>query len=199
MTTLIPKNIKGKENDLFESTHAETIEQAILIFQRAFRRMNDPFSWHEITGLPVRFLPSTDALNPRVNPIKVGNYFRIETPAPGSSKGEGFDWVKVDAVEDKRDSRSDVESFGMILRACSNPTNNSDDTAHFFSSMATSSFLIQRNHLIITASYHGRNEVPNTETDRLLDTVRNTFVALGAAAGMSEIVWSRLLKAFLEE
>ena len=199
MTTLIPKNIKGKENDLFESTHAQTMEQANLIFQRACRHMSDPFTWHEITGLPVRFLPSTDTVDPRINPIKVGNYFRIETPAPGTSKGDGFDWVKVEAVEDKRNSRADVESFGMTLRACSNPTNNSADTAHFFSSMATSSFLIQRNHLIITASYHGRNEVPNTETTRLVDTIRKTFVALGAAAGMSEIVWSRLLKAFLEQ
>jgi hypothetical protein len=197
MTSLIPKNIEGKENDLFESVQAQSIEQATSIFRKAFTRISNPYIWHEITGLPMKFLASSDIVDRHANPIVEGNYFRIETPAPGTSIGAGYDWVKVDAVEDKKDSRSEMESFGMTLRACDNPNSDSNATAHFFNRLATSTFLIQRNNAIVTASYHGRNELPNTEIGRILDNVRNAFVALGAEAGMSEAVWSQLLKAFL--
>jgi len=103
----------------------------------------------------------------------------------------------VEAVEDKRNPLAGLESFGMTFRACSNPFNGSMATAHFFKSLATSSFLLRRNGKLVTVSYHGRNEVPNIQTGNILDNIRNAFVALGAEAGMSEAVWSRLLKAFL--
>jgi len=197
MTTLIPQNIKGKKNDLYESVHVPTTEQAITIFQQAYKRISNPFMWHDLTGLPAKFLPASENETSFKNPLWEGNYFKIEIPGPGSSKGSGYDWVMVETVEDKRNSQGSLESFGITLRACSNPYNGSLATAHFFKSLATSSFFLQRDGKLVTASYHGRNEVPNIQTGNLLDNIRNAFVALGAEAGMSELVWSQLLKAFL--
>ena len=51
----------------------------------------------------------------------------------------------------------------------------------------------------VFSSYHGRNEVPNTDTEKLKDNIRNTIVGAGAMAGISELQWSRLTKSFLEK
>jgi hypothetical protein len=140
MATLIPENVKGKKNDLFESLHVQTEEQAQNIFQQAINRMSNPFRWHELTDLPAKFLPATDAEIDLAHPLQEGNFFRIEIPGPGTNNGSGYDWVRVEAVEDKRNPQADLESFGMTFRACSNPFNGSMVTAHFFKSLATSSF-----------------------------------------------------------
>ena len=60
MATLIPENVKGKKNDLFESVHVPTEEEAAFIFQQASNRMSNPFNWHELTDLPAKFLPAKD-------------------------------------------------------------------------------------------------------------------------------------------
>ena len=44
------------------------------------------------------------------------------------------------------------------------------------------------------ATYSGRNEVPNTEADNLLDKARNAVVAIGAMIGLSELQWEKLVK-----
>jgi hypothetical protein len=54
-------------------------------------------------------------------------------------------------------------------------------TAHFFTSDATSTYIIQRDGLTVRALYHGRNEVPNTAAPKVTDKVRNALVAAGAA------------------
>ncbi|MCC5931921.1 MAG: hypothetical protein JJU28_21940 [Cyclobacteriaceae bacterium] len=41
--------------------------------------------------------------------------------------------------------------------------------------------------------------VPNTETDNLLDTARNSVVAVAAFSGMAWPQWKRLMEGFLEE
>jgi hypothetical protein len=70
---------------------------------------------------------------------------------------------------------------------------------HFFEDLATSTFVIERIGNPVTARYYGRNELPNTETSEKKDIIRNAIVATGAAAGLSELQWSALLKAFLKE
>jgi len=197
MTTLIPHNIKGIKNDLFETVYMPTTEQAKAIFTQACHYMSNPFEWHELTDLPAKFLPASDNELEYFYPVTEGNYFRIEICGSGNFKGSGYDWIKVETVEDKRKPEDARESFGMTLRACSNPFRGSLAKARFFKSLATSSFLVQRNGKLITASYHGRNEVSNSQAVNILDNMRNAFVAIGAEAGMSDAVWSRLLKAFL--
>ena len=85
----------------------------------------------------------------------------------------------------------------MKLRASGKPGEEGESAAHFFKEDATSSFVIHRKGNKVTASYHGRNEVPNTDTDKTIDNIRNSMVAMGALAGLSELQWSRIIKGFL--
>jgi hypothetical protein len=63
--------------------------------------------------------------------------------------------------------------------------------------MATSSYIIERNGDIVTARYHGRNEISNIATASTLDNIRNATIAVGASIGLSEVQWSALLKGLL--
>jgi hypothetical protein len=87
----------------------------------------------------------------------------------------------------------------MRLRPCPAPGKENNDTAHFFHDGATSSFIITRKDNVVTASYHGRNELPNVNTESAADNVRNGVVASGALLALSELQWAALLKGLLKE
>ena len=103
----------------------------------------------------------------------------------------------MEKIEENNFSETD-RSIGLKLRASSNPNNDKTDTAHFFKKEATSTFIIKQEDNVVTASYYGRNEVPNVENVSMLDKVRNTAVATGAAIGLSELQWNALIKGFLQ-
>lgn len=198
VNTLIPENIKGKPVDLNASVSLATREEALDCFKRAYKRLLNPPIWHELSGaLSGEFVLVNDKGQEQERLAQVGDYFRIDIPGPGGYLGRGFDWVLVEAIEDKANPDAEEESVGMKVRACENPTGNEKDTAHFFESDATSTFIIRRKETTVTASYYGRNEIPNTNTDKQTDNVRNTLIALGAMAGLSELQWSALIKGFL--
>ena len=197
---MIPDQVKGKENNIETSKVFDTQYESVAAYQRAYERMHDPLHWHVLTRVVVaRFLmPENRSLN-KTPLISTGNFFRIEIPGPGPANGDGYDWVKVDNVIEDNDPGNCSSFFGMTFRACSNPERNTKATAHFFQSLATSTFIIQRHYLSVSASYHGRNEIPNTHTNSTMGNIRNAFVSLGAAAGLSDTVWSILVKSLLEE
>jgi hypothetical protein len=90
------------------------------------------------------------------------------------------------------------ESVTLRVRPSPDPENQDTNTAHFFKDYATSSFRVQRKGNQVTASVHGRNEVPNTETEKALDKIRNAFVGATAVAGMSTPQWKGLVKGLLD-
>ena len=106
--------------------------------------------------------------------------------------------MKVEAIEEHNNPASEYEWMGMRLRPTSNPQNDNEETAHFFQSTATSTFVIVREGNTVTASYHGRNEKANTHTSSAVDNMRNAVVTSGAIAGFSEVQWATLIKEFLQ-
>ncbi len=118
------------------------------------------------------------------NPVE-GDYIRIGLPAPGPAEGDGYDWVKIEKIESVSDVDRDVESLAMKLRPSDSPYDEKTTVAHFYSDEATNSLIIKRIGKNVTASFHGRNEIPNVnQTDGLLDKARNLIVAVSAMAGM---------------
>jgi hypothetical protein len=86
----------------------------------------------------------------------------------------------------------------MRVGSCKQPGKETNNVAHFFTRDATSTFIIYRNQNTITSFYHGRNEVLNTGTEKVLDNIRNVIMGCVALAGVSEIQWNTLIKSFLE-
>ena len=196
----IPAQIEGKETN--NSAHREfpNVEDAKTHFDLVAARLLNVNEWKNISG------PQSagfDVYNSDGQPVErlvqVGDYIRINIPGPGLTTGDGFDWVTVidiqksaSAEEGGDELADDVQQVGMTVRPADNPLNDSPETAHFFESSATSTFLVMRTGSKIEASVHGRNEQPNKDVSPKLDKVRNQLVAATASAMFSGIQWQSL-------
>jgi hypothetical protein len=197
---LIPVNEKGKPSDLEFYVALSTIDEARHWYMRAVKRMENPGIWHELAGRASASFILTDTKGAGLFRFAgIGDYIRINVPGPGPVEGGGYDWVRIEKMEEYIDSSGQREWTGMKVRPCNNPGTETGGTAHFFRGDATSTFIIERNGKKVTAYYHGRNEVPNTATPRLIDNVRNAVVAAGAIVSLSEAQWSALSRGFLAE
>ena len=198
--SLVPKNIKGKPTDLEYSVTLNTREEAVETFKRAYKRLLNSRIWHKLAGFgSAEFVLKDEEGDDTHRLAGVGDYFQIDIPGPGPGAGDGYDWVQVEEIEDHTNPGAEEESFGMRVRSCKNPKKPENTTAHFFTSDATSTFIIERKGNTVSVSYHGRNEVLNTDSGKLKDRIRNAVVGAGAMAGISEWQWSRLIKSFLEK
>lgn len=197
---LIPENVKGKATDLEYAVTAVSEEEAADCFTRACKRMLNPPVWHKLCGsLSAEFVLTGEHGDPVDRLAQQHDHIRIDIPGPGNSTGGGYDWVCIESVEQRTNHAAAEEYVGMKVHACPNPKGRGNDTAHFFGKDATSTFIITRNGKTVTATYHGRNELPNTSTGSVADNIRNSVVAMGAFAGLSELQWSALIRSFLQE
>ena len=194
--TIVPENKTGKAVDIEHSITVDATE-ANKIYEIARERLLNPGCWQQLSGSASATFEIISHNSLSSKEIKENDHIKINIPGPGAAEGDGFDWVIVETIEENEVQDAD-RSVALKLRASSNPNNNETSTAHFFNEDATSTFIIKLKGNMITASYYGRNEVPNVKNVSLIDKVRNALVAIGAAIGFSEIQWNSLVKGFLQ-
>ena len=194
----IPPQREGVQADIIEMEIASDPQEAKLLFLKARERLFDIEHWGDISeGLSASFL-LTDASGIRKEDFpEPGDHIRINIPGPGSEAGKGYDWVRVELVEDKRSAATDEEWSVMKVRPSEDPTNR-EGVAHFLENQATSSFVIRRKDNTVSAEVHGRNEKPNTSAKKITDKIRNALVGTAAAAGVGKIQWQKLAKGLLK-
>lgn len=195
----VPENIEGKPVDIEYKVTEKDLLAAQTTYNRVCKRLLNPPVWKQLAGsLSAEFALFSPDNQPAERLIEKGDYLRIDIPGPGSKAGEGYDWVRVEALQDGVAANAD-ESFGIKLRSSKNPANPGDGTAHFFTENASSTFIVKRQGLTVAMCYYGRNELPNTNNDSMVDKVRNSLVAAGALAGMSNLQWNALAKGLLSD
>jgi hypothetical protein len=192
---IIPSQKDGGKKDIEHSVTAVDNDDARKLFVIARNRLLDVNNWDKVSGALSAKFRLTDNKGFEVDrTAEKDDYFKIALPAPGPAEGKGFDWVKIEAIEEKSDTSGPYESIGIRVRPASDPTQNGENVAHFFDSDATSTFLVERHDKKVTASVFGRNEKPNTkETDKVVDKIRNAVVGAGAIAGLSNVQWKNLI------
>jgi hypothetical protein len=197
-STFIPINTTGKPVNIQYAVTERTIEEALDTFNRACKRLLNPSVWKVLAGAASATFKLVGRDGEELHRLLSENdYIAIDIPGLGSIDGDGFDWVKVESIEENIDAQS-LQSFGIRLRLCISPKEN-NGTAHFFSDDATSTFIIKRSANTITASYHGRNERSNFKSFCLADKIRNALVTTGAIAGLSELQRSTLIGGLLHK
>ncbi|AZA89405.1 Uncharacterised protein [Chryseobacterium nakagawai] len=141
------------------------------------------FKLYDLTGTPIEREPQK------------GDFVRINIPGPGETEAKGFDWVEIIDICYFEDTYS--ESIIMTCRPSQNPTQKKSHIAHFYSSKATSTFMIQRNATYLKAAVYGRNESPNFNAN-LIDISRNLMIAIGGMMGVAKIQWKQLTDGLLD-
>jgi hypothetical protein len=194
---LIPEQKHGSESNTASSVEMGSIQHAKKAFNKLKENLLDVNHWHDFAGSLTANFRLTDAEGNKVErPVQKGDHFRIEIPGPGNEIGEGYDWVQVEEISESADG--DHESLTIRVRPAANPHNDKTDTAHFFADDATSNFIVKREGNKLSASVHGRNEKPNTETESLLNKARNVAVATGAVTGVAKLQWKSLVDGLLK-
>jgi hypothetical protein len=193
----VPEQEEGQQVDIVESKTADTTAAAKELYAACKKRLFDINRWADISGTGSATFTIMDKTgNPKQGLPGTGDHFRIDIPGPGSSAGDGYDWVQVELVEDHADEQDDHEWTVMKVRPASNPNSPKEEVAHFLDEKATSSFIVRRNGYTVSTEVHGRNEKPNT-TGNIPDKIRNTLVGSAAALGISAIQWKKLASGLL--
>lgn len=199
-TNDIPAQHTGDRSDIVEHIDTSTPRQAHSTFVEAARRLLNINDWKDLSGPLSAGFVLTDHQGAKLDRApRPGDFIRINIPGPGTATGEGYDWVRIESIDDKTDPAGHEESLAMRVRPVANPTNNEPDVAHFFDDTATSTFMIERKDLRVTASVHGRNEQPNKDVGRPVDKMRNTVVANVATSGVAARQWTMLTKGILKD
>jgi len=194
---IVPPQYKGKEIRSEASQNANFEEEAKALFAIAKKRLLDVNNWNNIAGAVTARFQVIDENGREVSgPVKQNDHVRISIPAPGSKEGDGYDWVHVEEL--KEINESSFQSVGFRVRPAGNPFSNKNETAHFYSEDATSSFIVTRNGTKITSLIIDRNLQPNTDSSSLVDKVRDVMVGVSAIAGFSKIQWQGLADGLLD-
>lgn len=192
----VPSQQTGTEMNAVEKIELASEAEAVYFFNTVKERLLDVNRWAEIAGGGMSDFFLTDETGNLVQrKASGGDHIRIDIPGPGSKTGGGYDWVTIEGI--KLEMLDDAEVLSMTARPSVNPLTGSEDTAHFLTDKATSTFQVKRIGRTIYAEEHGRNEVPNTDTGIPLDNIRNTFVGWGAKVGFSYSQWKALVKGLL--
>jgi hypothetical protein len=195
---LVPKQQEGAATDTEESVTLNTAEEARRMFEQVKKRLLHVNDWEKLTGPGTADFQLTDMAGNAVQRAATeGDHFMIDIPGPGPVTGEGYDWVRIESIEEVNNAADDMECITIRVRPATNPKGGGEDVAHFFKENATSNFMVIRKGNTIVAGVYGRNELPNTGAEKAVDKARNTMVALSAMAGASKLQWKSLVKGLI--
>lgn len=189
--SIIPFQHEGASTDTASHRHFNKATEANDFFSILKERLLDVNNWQQLSGSTFAAFQLCDLHgHPVSRPAAEGDHFRIDIPGPGNPSGDGYDWVQVEKIQNL--STGDQSILAMTVRPCTNPVSKDDDVAHFFTEAASSTFIVRKKELTVSAEVHGRNEKPNIKHVDVSDTIRNTAIALGGILGLSKIQWHAL-------
>jgi hypothetical protein len=195
---MIPHQHTGAHSDTSVEVTEHQLQDAARLFERARASLLNVNRWQEIAGGGASFQLVNEAGVEKASPVQPRDYIRISLPAvQGSSEGEGYEWVRVESVDEGL--KGDLAYISINVRPAVPPIPQKKHVAHFFSDDATSTFCVEKRGHKVRAAVFGRNELPNTETPRLLDRIRNFTVALGAMMGLNKPQWKSFVQGLIKK
>jgi hypothetical protein len=197
-TGIVPGQYTGKEIETLSSIDLKNENEAHAFYEVAKARLLNVNNWHSIAGIVSGHFQLADAHGEKLDRnVETGDYIRIDIPGPGSSEGDGYDWVYVEDL--KEITEGNVQSIGFRVRPSQNPLGEKNEIAHFYTDDASSNFIITREGNTVTAIIIDRNLKPNDESESIGDRIRHVAVGMGAIGLFSKIQWKNLADALVKE
>ncbi|HEX6848022.1 MAG TPA: hypothetical protein VF144_13650 [Chitinophagaceae bacterium] len=188
---IVPPQYSGKEIRSEATIQLNSPSEAKTFFETAKQRLLDVNNWNKIAGaITAQFSVIDEKGNEVTRIVKQNDHLRVNIPGPGSKEGKGYDWVQVEEL--KEINESFFQSVGFRVRPCSNPFSDKNETAHFYSQDATSSFIVSRDNTQVSSVIIDRNLKLNTDSASLVDKVRDVMIGVTAIGGLSKIQWQGL-------
>jgi hypothetical protein len=189
---MLPAQRKGKAIDVKKSLAFKNLKDAIAFYEKAqdnLQRVND---WGTLAGDLSADFQLTDANGNAVDrPLEKGDYFKIDVPGPGTKTGQGFDWVKIEAITIQSTPSRNVYSFRV--RPSENPFNRRAGIAHFYGKDSTSTFSVRRNKNIVSVAIQDRNTQPNADVKIAIERIRDRVVGRLGVLAFSKFQWTKLV------
>ena len=194
---IIPGQFKGQALEVEASKVPGNETAARSLYELAKKKLFSVNDWHQVVaGLTARFQIVDQDGNEVSRKVNKGDYLRINIPGPGNKEGDGYDWVVVEEL--KEINKGSIQSAGFRVRPTENPFGKKNETAHFYSNETTSSFIIIRENAKVVSWIVDRNMKPNTESESVVDKVRDVMVGVSGIAGFSKVQWQGLADGLLE-
>ncbi|MFY1046675.1 hypothetical protein [Chryseobacterium sp. GP-SGM7] len=190
----VPKHIKGSFHDTEskkEVGNSHDLDLQFTILKKRFLSINQWRDYCKESKTDFRLCDSAGKYVERFP--QLGDYIRIDIPGPGGTEGRSFDWVQITSI--------DLANPDVVIIQCrpsKDPVKeNTRKIAHFYSHIATSTFIISKEKNGIKAGIYGRNEYPNLKSG-FFNSVRNIMIAIGGMLGFSKIQWECLTKGLVD-
>jgi len=193
----IPMQLEGKKHDTASMRCLNSLSEAENFYQILVRRLMEVNNWHQLMKNSGASFILCDENGKKIDRYPaINDYIKIDISGPGNIIGKGYDWVQVIEIQQ---NDSEFPFSAITVSPISNPTTSKGDTAHFFESKASSTFMVRRIGTCVIAEIHGRNEENNTSSGSFLDRVRNTIIAIGAKVGIGKVQWKFLTQALVQK
>ncbi|MBS1526052.1 MAG: hypothetical protein JST19_10415 [Bacteroidetes bacterium] len=195
----LPPQETGRQTDFTHAHQYDTLEAAHKAFQVAAGRLLSVNNWHEYSGEASAKFTLCNNQGTEVDVMaEEGFFISIDLPGPGSHAGDGLEWAMIEKLVSDGNSHSAEEYVLMTVRPVPDPHKPGTEIAHFYKDASTSTFIVRRDGMAVSAGAHGRNETPNNEEVDLYDKVRNTAIALMARVGLSGMQWQKLVNGLID-
>jgi hypothetical protein len=197
---LLPPQTRGEATQTAAEVLTERDEDARYVFERASERLLDVNQWTDMCGSLVAGFQLADEMGKDLQGhATVDDFIRIDIPGPGPREGRGYDWVKIEKVEQPVGAATDGLFLIQVRPSPAPPIRTDAVPAHFLEDSATSTFVLERNGRKVTMTVYGRNEVPNTRLPENPDKLRNKIVGSIGAIGLSRVQWKALVQGLLQK
>jgi hypothetical protein len=195
----LPQQQTGRQTDFTHEQKYDTLEAAHKAFQAAAGRMLSINNWHDYAGAGSAKFTLCNNQGEEVEVMaEEGFFISIDLPGPGPDAGDGAEWVLVEKLASGGGANTAEEYVLMTVRPAADPRKAAAEIAHFYTDESTSTFIVRRDGMVVSAGAHGRNESPNNEDVDLHDKIRNTAIALMARVGLSGGQWQKLVNGLIE-
>ena len=195
----LPPQETGRQTDFTHEKRFDDLNDAHRAFQAAAGRLLSVSNWHEYAGAGSAKFTLCNNQGEEVDVMaEEGFFFSIDLPGPDPDAGDCLEWVMIERLVSEGGARTAEEYVLMTVRPVPDPRKADAGIAHFYADVSTSTFIVRRDGLVLSAGAHGRNETPNNEDVDLYDKIRNTAIALMARIGLSGTQWQKLVNGVIE-